>query len=148
MNKVTGSILIIIFSISFISCGNSESQNQPENHPPISTSTHGLELNNGKLWKANRETTEGVESMIEIMSSFQKTNDLEAYSELTEKLKNEFSLIFKNCTMTGAAHDQLHNFLIPIKDLLTTLSSSNISECQESYDQLFTQLKLYHNYFD
>jgi hypothetical protein len=59
---------------------------------------------------------------------------------LKDSLQVEFKTIFQKCTMKGEAHDQLHNFLIPVKKELDQLSVENI-------DELTKYLKTYSNYF-
>jgi hypothetical protein len=85
--------------------------------------------------------------MKEIMNNFTNKSSLKAYELLTEHLILEFSKVFEKCTMKGEAHNQLHNFLIPISDLFTTLSSSDLKECQDSYETLKKHLKKYQTYF-
>ncbi len=49
--------------------------------------------------------------------------------------------------MTGEAHNQLHNFLMPIKGLLETLPSNNLNQSQEHYDKLNNDLEEFKKYF-
>ncbi|PHS66775.1 MAG: hypothetical protein COB12_06115 [Flavobacterium sp.] len=81
------------------------------------------------------------------MDSSNDKDNIEAYSKLLEELKFEFSLIFQKCNMTGEAHNQLHNFLVPVKNIFKSLSSSELVKCQDSYDKLNTHLKEYKKYF-
>ena len=81
------------------SCVNQtkEKNTQTENEDSKSSS---VQLNHGNRWSANPETTTGVETMISIMNSFEKKEDINAYKKLSEELKIEFSTIFRKCTMT------------------------------------------------
>ncbi len=108
---------------------------------------NGIVLDNGKRWIANPETTAGIENMINILNSFNEKENVEAYGKLTEELKSEFTMIFEKCTMTGEAHNQLHHFLVPIKNLLETLPSSDLKQCQESFGNLNKHLAKYNEYF-
>ncbi len=146
----------VVLALSFTySCGNQAKEKKDlekiekievveESHEGKNTN---LVLDDGKFWSANTETTTGVESMINLMSSFIEKDNVDAYSKLTESLKLEFAMIFQKCTMTGEAHNQLHNFLVPVKDLFVTLSSSDLKECQDSFGKLNIQLKKYKNFF-
>ena len=70
----------------------------------------------GQRWVANPETTAGIDTMVSILDAYDPANgDADALKIALEK---EFSLIFERCTMTGEAHNQLHNFLIPIHHAL------------------------------
>jgi hypothetical protein len=97
---------------------------------------------------ANKETTTRVNNMIGLMRVFSEKEEVAAYGQLTKDLKAEFSMIFKKCTMTGESHNQLHHFLVPIKELFKNLSSSKLSTCKESYAKLQTHLNGYKTYFD
>lgn len=130
-----------------------ENDNYKQTEKVVKTDEHhqsqsnGIVLDNGKLWVANSETTTGVENMINIMNSFNKKENVEAYGKLTEELKSEFTMIFQKCTMTGESHNQLHIFLVPIKDLFETLPSSDLKQCQKSFGKLNKHLVEYKKYF-
>ena len=96
-----------------------------------------VQLNNGKKWQANPETTQGIRNMQSLLN--RATDNTE---KLSAQLENEFSQIFKNCTMTGEAHDQLHNYLLPLKE---QLENSNV-DTQRSEIQAY--LNTYYNYFE
>ncbi len=119
-------------------------KNTPTQH---NLESNNIQLDNGKRWIANPETKTGIENMISIMSSFEEKDNVDGFGPLTESLKSEFSMIFKKCTMTGEAHNQLHNFLLPIKGLLETLPSNNLNQSQERYDKLNNDLKEFNKYF-
>ena len=119
-------------------------KNTPTQHNLESTN---IKLDNGKRWIVNPETKIGIENMISIMSSFEEKDNVDGFGPLTESLKSEFSMIFKKCTMKGEAHNQLHNFLLPIKGLLETLPSNNLNRSQERYDKLNNDLKEFKKYF-
>ena len=61
-----------------------------------------------------------------------------------ESLKAEFEMIFKKCTMTGEAHEQLHNYLIPLKTKIENLS---VKISDENTEELKKYLKDYFDYF-
>lgn len=97
-----------------------------------------VKLDNGKRWVANAETTEGIKNMMNFIYDFEA--EVQTYEQLQEDLQNEFRMIFKKCTMTGEAHDQLHNYLIPLKEKIEKVSEENLSEIQD-------YLNTYKNYF-
>ena len=137
--------LTLVLAIAFTSsCKKDAKQKTDELHL---SEQNGIELNDGKRWFANSETTEGIKNMVRIMNTFNEKEDIKAYATLTKSLKTEFSMVFEKCTMKGEAHNQLHNFLIPINDLFEPLASSNLKECQDSYNKLNSHLKVYQTYF-
>ncbi|KVV15226.1 hypothetical protein [Flavobacterium sp. TAB 87] len=155
MKKTFHTVLLAAVVGLTYSCKNETKEiNNPKATEVVDETTehdHGdstsLVLNDGERWDANAETTTGVNNMIALMNSFKEKENVTAYPKLTQDLKSEFKMIFEKCTMTGEAHDQLHNFLIPIKDLLETLPSSDLAVAQKSYDELSTQLSIYKTYF-
>ena len=71
-----------------------------------------VRIENGEKWIANPETTEGISNMQNLVSTFKPgEHSLENRQELKNKLDDEFKNIFKQCTMKGEAHNQLHNYL-------------------------------------
>lgn len=102
----------------------------------------GVELDNGKKWTANAETTEGINNMIAIIE-----NNADA-PELKKQLKDEFNLIFKNCTMKGEAHNQLHNFLLPMKQMIDKIDEEQSNIRQINIKSLSEYLATYKNYFN
>jgi len=146
MNK-TLLYFTMIFILGFIhSCMNQTKEKQQQTEIEVSKNSE-VQLNHGNRWSANPETTKGIESMISMMEDFKKLDDIEAYKELSKQLTAEFSSIFRRCTMTGKAHIQLHNFLLPIKDLLGSLDSPDLIECKKIYLELKSILKNYTTYF-
>ncbi|MDA9970270.1 hypothetical protein N9E56_00360 [Flavobacteriaceae bacterium] len=137
--------LTLILAIAFVSsCRKDAKQKTDELNL---SEQNGIALNDGNRWIANPETTEGIKNMMKIMNTFNEKEDINSYATLTESLKSEFSMVFEKCTMKGEAHNQLHNFLIPINDLFEPLASSDLKKCQESYDKLNSHLKVYQTYF-
>jgi hypothetical protein len=103
-----------------------------------------LQLDNGKKWKANTETTNGVSNMIAVLDRYNEDGDNGDYSKLKSDLEKEYNLIFKNCTMTGAAHDQLHNYLMPLKEIIDQLDEPQ----PETILLLDDHLQMYFEYFE
>ncbi|MCC6841287.1 MAG: hypothetical protein IT230_14100 [Flavobacteriales bacterium] len=81
-----------------------------------------VQLDHGKTWAANPETTAGIAAMKALVEGYQaEAGDGAA---LRDGLNAEFKQIFAKCTMTGEAHDQLHNYLIPVKGMLDSLGTA------------------------
>lgn len=69
-----------------------------------------------------------------------------ATSDVVPALQHEFKTIFDKCTMTGEAHNQLHNFLIPVQIQLDSLKSDTASV--KNLEALQHYLETYPQYFE
>ena len=144
MKKV--SLLGLLF-LSLAACKNATKE--PAKTEEVTTgvaaeSVHeakAVTLDNGKLWVANPETTEGIKNMQKIISERKQEA---TGAVLKETLENEFQMIFEKCTMTGEAHNQLHNYLVPLKMKLNQLDGTNDEAVLSEID---AYLKEYSNYF-
>ena len=106
-----------------------------------------ISLNNGNPWKASPETTNGIENMKKIMASFNIDSNLNLYDKLVDDLTEEFLIILEKCTMKGESHDQLHNYLLPIKIMFKDLLNTNIKERQKTFYKLSSHLENYKYFF-
>ncbi|MDP6908729.1 MAG: hypothetical protein QF371_04445, partial [Flavobacteriales bacterium] len=103
--------------------------------------------NNGEPWEANPETTEGISNMSVLVNEFTQSDSLEAYQSLKSELEAEFKVIFKKCSMTGEAHEQLHNYLFPLKRYFNRLASEDVDECKKAHEELKQHLATYSKFF-
>ena len=103
--------------------------------------TPSVTLDNGLRWKANPETTTGIANMSAILQAFDPAS--RNANTLKAALEEEFSLIFERCTMEGEAHNQLHNYLIPIHHALREFDG-NAAHDREA---MATHLATYTTYF-
>ncbi|UTW60991.1 hypothetical protein KFE98_13295 [bacterium SCSIO 12741] len=158
--SLSASVLVAVFFLS--SCGdghndhghshdaNKEAAHGHEHHESSHehSAESGVQLNDGARWSANAETTSGIANMNALIADFADWENTEACSELNASLEEEFTGIFKNCTMTGEAHNQLHNYLIPMKDLLKRMQSEEVEEREEAGKKLVHHLGTYQQFFE
>lgn len=134
--------LILLFTIAALAaCNNNQPQEEEktENHQSHSSSTEAG-LNEGQKWKANPETTTGIENMKLHIRNFEEEQSGD-YPQLQKQLQDEFSVIINKCTMKGEAHDQLHVYLMPLKGQINRLSGENLDTIKE-------HLQHYNRYFE
>lgn len=152
MKKISILSIAILATVLVVSCNNDKNKKQ-EIAEPVQTveETHEsdavLKLNNGDLWMANAETTEGIQKMSQLVANFTDTENMEAYPELKTKLEAEFGTIISKCTMTGEAHDQLHNYLLPMKPLFKDLAAEDLATRKAGLEKLTKHLSEYSAYF-
>jgi len=146
--------LIALFTtLIFFSCGKTQDHSHDHDQEETTTDVEkeeskSLQLDEGKRWVANPETTEGVNNMIEILNTYPLEESTESYLVLRDSLKGEFNMIFDKCTMKGEAHNQLHNFLYPMIDLFERLSSNDSDERKAGYSDFKKHLTVYQEYFE
>lgn len=122
-------------------------QNTEEEHHHTETTVennHDLTLDDGKKWQANTETTTGAKNMQQIIAKYSGEGNL-PLTQLGDDLQKELNLIFDKCNMEGDAHDQLHNFLLPLIDMVDAIKGQEVSASQ--LKELQEHLDLYFEYF-
>ncbi len=152
-------LLLPVILLVFVACNNRESK-KDENHDDHQKSemkdeqmddkegheetAAKVQLDNGKKWKANPETITGINNMSTLVQNG-ITGKVEV-AKLYDSLQVEFKAIFDKCTMTGESHNQLHNYLLPLKGQLDNLKagSSHINTLEEMQEYLIT----FKNYFE
>ena len=83
----------------------------------------------------------GIANMSAILQAFDPASG--NADTLKAALENEFGLIFERCTMEGEAHNQLHNFLIPIHHALRGFDG----KAAHDREAMATHLASYTTYF-
>ena len=146
MKKLTilSTVALLFFITSCSTDKHKDEQNQSEetheNHDP----TTAVQLVNGGKWMANVETTQGIQSMTQMVEGAQ-ADPTSLAKPLKESLLLEFTDILNKCTMKGESHEQLHNYLLPLKADIEKLSASPSAEELESIKSYLTT---YYNYFE
>lgn len=103
-----------------------------------------VQLDNGKKWIANAETTEGVKNLLALIEA-QLANPTSDIKSLRDSTMAEFNGIFQKCTMKGESHNQLHNFLLPLKEKIAQMEESSDTQALE---EIKSYLNTYKNYFE
>ncbi|MDP1727426.1 MAG: hypothetical protein Q8M15_11635 [Bacteroidota bacterium] len=153
-------LMIPLLSLIILSagCGGNVKQNTEQNNSAMDTlqqkhqeenagekaeAAGNIILNNGAKWQANAETTAGINKMLALVTGYlnNENSDIKA---LGQNLEKEFTDILQKCTMTGEAHNQLHNFLLPLKDKIEQLKEHQKTE---TVSEIQTYLNTYNTYF-
>lgn len=110
--------------------------------------TQNIQLNGGKKWKANPETTEAVSKMLHLIKS-SPTSTLDEHRDLAASLNLEKNILIEKCTMKGDAHTHLHTFLEPLIDKIKALSEATSTEQAITLKNAIEEnLTLYSTYFE
>jgi len=142
-------IKLVLFLLAITSIGSCQNKEDKTSKEAIAVSPVAekhtetvakVSLNKGQLWNANPETTAGINALRKIIL---ESNQEESASILKEKLKSEFALIFKKCTMTGEAHEQLHNYLLPLRAKINNIEEPNKEEIKKEITTYLDEYALY-----
>lgn len=133
-------ITFLITSLVLVSLGCKEKTTETHSHEGQTV----VELDGNKKWLANAETTQGIQSMIVLTDAY-LANLSPDLNPLKENLMSELTGIFEKCTMKGESHDQLHNYLLPLKKKLEALNSS---DDVQTVEDIKIYLETYKDYFE
>lgn len=127
-----------------LSCGEmtTEAKEEAEEKKVEKKTMPAVQLNDGERWEANAATVEGIENQTEMVESFDPSR--QSYDTLQSELRDEFGLIFKNCTMKGEAHEQLHNYLLPLMELFGKLT---LEDREDALGKIKEHLSRFDTYF-
>jgi len=126
-----------------VSCGETTTEVKREVEKKVEKKAMPLvQLNHGERWEANAATVEGIESLTKMVEGFDAS--VQSYDSLQSNLRDEFGLIFKNCTMKGEAHEQLHNYLLPLMELFGKLT---LKERENALAEIKKHLARFDTYF-
>ncbi len=107
-----------------------------------------MSLNDGEKWEANKETTDGVANMLELLEGTDASTT-KAYQKNGELLKEHIDLVLNQCTMKGESHDQLHTFLVPLISKVDKLKSVDMDkQGAKIQEKIKEHLKAYDTYFE
>ena len=113
-----------------------------EHHKEAATNT--VQLDNGKKWKANPETITGIRNMRRLTDA--GIAGTLQQQPLVDSLQQELKTIFDKCTMKGEAHEQLHQYLVPLKNRLDILKTG--AKREETLLDIRAYLETFDNYFE
>lgn len=150
-------LFLLFVSIFVFGCG----ENQEKDAPVITSAEEfeaepqedhlawqqRIQLNAGEMWKANRETTEGILEMSHIVEKTDASSP-EEYRSLGNELNEEKNLVIKRCTMKGPPHDNLHIYLQPLMAQIAELQEVTSAERgKQLVSEIKAHLSAYHSYF-
>lgn len=119
-----------------------------DDHDHDHDGTEVLALNSGEKWVVNEEMKPFVMKGEEMVQNYIKT-DSKDYKALASKLKEVNGQLIKSCTMDGKSHDELHKWLHPHLELVSTLEqASDSNEADKTVHELKASYDTYAEYFN
>lgn len=148
-------ISILIMTALLMSCdSNKGSEQKPsedtvsEKHEEHEEKSGVLKLNNGTKWKIDSVTAVNV-GLLKTIVSDAKTNKPANYTETTAKLQDGLNKLIKECKMSGADHDALHQWLEPMIEKTKELKNAGSADSAKTIlTGIEQQLNLFDQYFE
>ena len=107
-----------------------------------------IQLDGKSKWLANKETTQGVNNMLNILENTTVGPEMN-FKALGTKLKSEINVVIQKCSMKGSSHDNLHVFLMPLIEKVDALQEVNdIEKSKALVASIFYHLEVYTTYFE
>jgi len=134
-----------------------------EEHPTASSGEHpnghdhsgmhdaSLKLNNGMKWKTDAPTKRNAAHMKSITEEFQKGNpsSLAAFKKYGTDVKAGLDQMIKECTMTGAEDQALHEWFFPILENTGEIAKTDDTErAKELSHEIIERVHVYDQYFE
>lgn len=110
-----------------------------------------IALNNGAKWKVEENMMSYIRKMETHTDqlSKQENKQLSDFSTLADSLQANVELLTTRCTMKGEAHDELHKWLVPYMDLVSSLQKSkDQEEARHVFEQIEESFKTFNTYFE
>ena len=156
-------VLLMLMSLLIYGCEKQTSENakteagatQPETDATHEEGQHAhtestskLSLDNGAKWKVNPEMMVHVQQMKTDIAKF-ATEAHGDYKLLANQLKKGNDQLIATCTMQGAAHEELHKWLLPFIDLVGQFSNVTDQETANKTFQLVqNSMKEFDEFFE
>lgn len=144
----------LAMSLFLFGCENSITKNSTAEQETVAEETHNhqdigetLVLNNGEKWKVDNNMMIYIQNMEADMNSFAANNQKD-YQLLADELQKNVKLLTSNCTMNGAAHDELHKWLVPyITEVNELTEAKNENEAFKTFKNIQESLNTFNQYF-
>lgn len=145
---------LALITIFLFACQNKPAVTTEEKQESVATNEDAhaghvtkISLNNGEKWPANPETTQGISNMVIYVNEVPAEPNPNNCQALRTKMESELNSLVQQCTMTGEAHEQLHNYLIPMTEMIKRLDTQDPGDCKSTVMELKQHLHEYGNYF-
>ena len=112
--------LVALFAAAlWLSACDEHQHDTHASHGKTASAEHGLSTNDGEKWPMDDHTR----SMFATMT--QKTAEADGdLKHLGKSLQGDLDKLIQGCTMTGAAHEELHKYLVSYMPAINKLSTS------------------------
>lgn len=149
MSRLAPGITILL---CLTACHHDSGHHEQPGHE-ASHESHGVELqltlDDGKKWPVDEHTRTSAERVASLVKDSPAIGSAEDARALADALDEELDVLVKGCTMTGAAHDQLHVFLVALFPKVEKLkSAADVEDLQQVKEEIGSLLEAYETHFE
>ena len=154
MNRILLGLSVLLCTTA---CGHGHGHDSEHQKPSGHEASHDVEggelklaLDDGKKWPVDEHTRQSAARLAELVEDSQTIGSTEDAHALATALDEELDVLVKGCTMTGAAHDQLHVFLMALIPKVETLKNdeTGIDDLQQVKQEIDSLLEAYETHFE
>lgn len=137
---------LLLLSISILLLAATASAQHSETNTSWKDS---IKLDQGqKKWQVNSATKTGIQQMLTAVTKASAEKPAPDPEALQAELQQSLQHIFKNCDMSGPAHDNLHTYLVPLIKKVDSLDEKRSPrEAQAYLAELKAHLAAFKDYF-
>lgn len=115
---------------------------------PAAPGALALVLDEGEKWQMDAHTRQAMGQLRAALSSTELATAADAQA-LAATLQGHLDALVQGCTMTGAAHDQLHVFLVAFMPAVKALGNApDPATARQQQDQLVAMVAQYDQHFE
>ncbi len=116
--------------------------------PTWADSETKLDLNAGERWKVEPKMMVYLRAMEKDLREYPSASNSQKQL-LHRELQSNLQKLVSNCTMTGPAHDQLHNWLVPYMEMVNTMASEKDATRRNAMaEKLLKSYTVFNTYFE
>ncbi len=109
--------------------------------------TEALQLDNGSKWKVNKEMMVHLASIKTLV--VQQPAQLAEHKTIAKNISTQLDDLTSSCTMKGAAHDELHKWLVPfIGNVESYTNATTTEEAAALLKSLGEAMVVFDKYFE
>ncbi len=151
MRKVVAAMLSVMALFSLSACHHDDHSHEHQtaahdHHTQVADPTLSLTLDGDKKWLMDEHTRRVVNTMLDRIKLSKLAEPNEASRlQLGKELKDDIQDLIRGCTMTGAAHDELHRFLAAY---IPQVEALNEKGELEHFHKVVELIESYTDYFE
>ncbi|WP_018479217.1 hypothetical protein [Pontibacter roseus] len=141
---------VYIILASLVSMCGHDTDLESQHTEVVQEEAQVLSLNGTERWQADEPTNWHVQQLQALVKEYEQQAEnktAEAYNDLGQAMQAELQLMFKDCTMKGAAHDMLHTYLEPLMADVKLLAEKDEASAEAALGRISTHLQAYTTYF-